>query len=256
MSTPVGSGETRRVDVGIPHATAFEIKPFLELCERKGRREGPEGLLWQGALLDQQRIVLLQTGPGPQRAEFGCRQLIAEHQPRWVVSAGFSGALQPELNLGDIVVANATSDPNGGVLEIDLKMPSDPAQGLHVGRLLTIDHVARTTAEKSALGAATGALAVDMETHAVAQVCRELQVPFLAVRVISDDLRSELPPEAEGLLGGNGVVRLGAAAAALWKRPGAIGDLWQLREVGTQAAARLGPFLAGMLAQLAVPEGA
>ncbi|MFM8220121.1 MAG: 5'-methylthioadenosine nucleosidase, partial [Planctomycetaceae bacterium] len=95
----------------------------------------------------------------------------------------------------------------------------------------------------------------DMESHAVAQVCREMGVPFLAVRVISDDLESELPAEAAGLLGGNGVVKLGAAAAALWKRPAAISELWQLREVGGQAAARLGPFLAGMVAQLAVPEG-
>jgi len=249
--TTADSAETRRVDVGIPYATAFELKPFLDLCQRKGRREGPSGLLWQGALLNQQRLVLLQMGMGPQRADFGCRQLIADHQPRWVVSAGFSGALQPGLQLGDIVVATATSDPNGGVLEIDLQMPADPAQGLHVGRLLTIDHVARSIAEKTALGADTGALAVDMETHALAQVCRELRVPFLAVRVISDDLTSELPPEAEGLLGGTGVVRLGAAAAALWKRPAALGELWQLREAGNLAAGRLAPFLAGMLSQLA-----
>ena len=253
--TPAEAGESRRVNVGILHATAFELKPFLAQCELKGRREGPDGLLWQGALLNEQRLVLVQTGPGPQRADLGCRRLIAEQAPRWVVSAGFSGGLQPGVKLGDIVVASGTSDPNGGTLEIDLKMPADPEHGLHVGRLLTIDHVARTIAEKTGLGVATGALAVDMESHAVAQVCRELGVPFLAVRVISDDLESELPAEAAGLLGGNGVVKFGAAAAALWKRPAALGELWQLREVGGQAAARLGTFLAGMLEQLAVPEG-
>ena len=43
-------------------------------------------------------------------------------------------------------------------------------------------------AEKHALAEQTGALAVDMETYAVAQVCRELHRKFLSFRVISDDL--------------------------------------------------------------------
>src|SRR5262249_24325166 len=148
--------------------------------------------------------------------------LIDGHSPAWIISTGFSGALHPGMKVGDIVVASSIVDNEGSELAIDLKMPADPAKGLYVGRLLTVDHVVRTVEEKKTLAERFAALAVDMESLAVAQICRQAKIRFLAVRVISDDLTADLPTEITSVVGSSGTVRLGAAVGAIFKRPGAV----------------------------------
>ncbi|MCY2968918.1 MAG: hypothetical protein NT069_35720 [Planctomycetota bacterium] len=120
--------------------------------------------------------------------------------------------------------------------------------------MITLDHVAKTGAEKERLGRETGALAVDMESHAVAAVCKERKVRFMAVRVISDAMDHDLPDEALTILSDNGVVQIGAALSALWKRPGSASDLWRLRTDANQSADRLAGFLEGIVSQLCEAE--
>ena len=80
-----------------------------------------------------------------------------------------------------------------------------------MGRLLTVDRIVRTVAEKRELAESTQALAVDMESLAVATACREAHVRCLVVRAISDDMTADLPPEVLSIVGSTGSVRLGAA---------------------------------------------
>jgi adenosylhomocysteine nucleosidase len=157
------------------------------------------------------------------------------------------------LKTGDIVVASSTLDADGNELKIDLKMPANPSQGLHVGRLLTIPEVAKSPEDKQRLGRETGAIAVDMESAAVAAVCRERKVRFMAVRVISDAMNETLPDEALTILSDRGAVQIGAAVSALWKRPGSAAELWKLRTAANEAASRLGFFLEGVVGRLCEP---
>ncbi len=61
------------------------------------------------------------------------------------------------------------------------------APRVHCGKIITGDRFVATAAESHALRAELGAaLAVDMESAAVAQVCHDYGVPFCAVRTISD----------------------------------------------------------------------
>jgi adenosylhomocysteine nucleosidase len=119
-----------------------------------------------------------------------------------------------------------------------------------VGRLLNTDEIVRTIEDKKQLAEKHSAIAVDLESLAVAQVCQETKTRFLAVRVISDDLSADLPPEVMSVIGSTGAVRVGSALGSLWKRPGSIKDLWRLRESAHQAAGRLATFLDGVLVQL------
>lgn len=58
---------------------------------------------------------------------------------------------------------------------------------VHSGKIVTGDRFVATAAESRALRSELGAaLAVDMESAAVAQVCHDYGVPFCAVRTISD----------------------------------------------------------------------
>ncbi len=154
------------------------------------------------------------------------------------------------MKIGDLVVSDSIVDANGDSVVTPHGMHSDPANGLHVGRLLTADHIVRFVDEKRALAAEFEAIACDMESHAVASVCREAKVPLMIVRAITDDLSVDLPAEVHALLASSGASRLGATVGALWNRPESVKDLWKLREHATFAARRLAPFLASVVEQL------
>jgi adenosylhomocysteine nucleosidase len=199
-------------------------------------------------------IAVAISGHGQERAARATEALIAGHHPRWVISAGFAGGLQPKLARGDIVMADSIAGLHGERLSIDLRMPEGQTQvghGIHVGRLLTVDRIIRKTDEKRSLGQQYEAIAVDMESLAVARTCQQEKQRFLAIRSITDTVDDELPRDVERLLNRPTMVRkLGAAAGSMIRRPSAAKDLWKLRESAITAADRLSKYLGGVIQQL------
>ena len=147
-------------------------------------------------------------------------------------------------------MANAITDTHGHDMRLDFSPPKQLPPGVHAGRLVVVDELVRTTEEKAALSEAHDALAVDLESLAVAQVCRDRGVGFMAVRVISDDLETDLPPEIHSVLAATPGRRVGAALGSLFKRPGSYKDLLKLREQARFAAERLAQFLDGVIEHL------
>ena len=112
--------------------------------------------------------------------------------PRWVISAGYAGGLSPKLRVGDLVLGRNHSDPgllNAARLLLENERPQ-------VGTILTRATTLEAAADKAALHAATGALAVDMETAWIAEVCAEFGVPLLSLRVVSDAAEQSFPVPA------------------------------------------------------------
>ena len=182
----------------------------------------------------------------------GTQALIRGHKPDWVISAGFAGSLRENLRRGDIVMADEILDVSGRRLSIDLK--AEAAAGVHVGRLLTVDKIIRDPAEKRSLGEIHQALAVDMESWAVGEVCRQDKVRFLAIRVVSDTIDDLLPEDLDRLIAQPTTARLlGSVAGTLMRRPSSIKDMWRLREEARVASDRLATFLGGVVERL-VPE--
>jgi len=238
-----------RCDIGIVCALPIELSAFMDRCEKVNKYSGGE-FVFRGGRYDKIRIALVESGMGFARARRATQSLIEAHAPAWIISAGYSGALQPEIKLGDIVIGTSIVDTHGHELKIDMNMPADPEKGLHVGRLVTADKLVRKADEKSQLAEQYKALAVDLESLAVAQVSRENKTPFMAVRVISDDRATELPPEILSVVGATGSVRWGAAIGAVWKRPGSVKEMWQLRELAQKSSEKLASFLDGIVHQL------
>jgi adenosylhomocysteine nucleosidase len=207
------------------------------------------GFLVRQGQLDDRRIVLVQSGPGRRRAAAATEALLEDHRPAVVVAAGFAGGLDPGLRRGDIVVGDDVVDEGGRQYPIDLPpLPAAAAAAARVGRLLTVDRIIHTSAEKRALGRRYAALAADMETMAVAEVCRRRQTLFLAVRVISDAADEDLPADVEKLLARpSGPARLAAAVGSLLRRPASLLILLRLRRNAREASARLAEFLVGAL---------
>jgi adenosylhomocysteine nucleosidase len=251
-TTPAGgaaAGDPSHADVGIVCALPIELAPFLARCERVRKYSG-SNFVFRGGKYDSIRIVVVESGTGQARARRATHALLDAHSPKWVLCCGFSGALVPGIQVGDIVVGDSIVDLQGQSLMIDVGFPADPKQGIHTGRLLTHDAIVRLVPEKQQLAKHFSALAVDMESLAVAQVCRERGVRFLAIRVISDDLTSDLPVEVLSLVGPTGTTRFGAAIAAIFSRPSSVKDMWKLRTSAQIAAKRLATFLDGVVVQL------
>ena len=236
-------------DIGMVCALPIEMAPFLDRCEKVRKYTGGR-FVFRGGRYDGIRVAIVYSGMGFARARRATQALIDAHTPPWILSCGFAGALRPEMNIGDIITADAVADTHGHELASGLEMPADPGHGLYVGRLLTADAIVRTVAEKTQLAEQFGAMAVDLESLAVAQVCRDADVRFLAVRAISDDLSADLPPEMLSVVGESGSMRIGAALGSLWKRPSSIKEMWKLRESAHRAAERLAVFLDGVVTQL------
>jgi adenosylhomocysteine nucleosidase len=115
--------------------------------------------------------------------------------------------------------------------------------------LLSVDRVIRLPAEKQELGRRHQALAADMESLAVAEVCRERGVPFLAIRIISDAADESLPPDVEHLLAQpGGPRRWGAALGAICRRPSSVKDLFGLWRHAVDDSDRLAKVLAEIIA--------
>jgi adenosylhomocysteine nucleosidase len=239
------AADTAHADIGIVCALKLELAEYLEKCDRVRKYTGGD-FTFRGGFTGPDwdiRVVIVEAGTGAERARRATRALMDAHTPVWVLSAGFSGALHPDLKLGDIVVANSIVDTSGEELRVDVKMSPDPERGWHVGRILMAGEIVRTVSEKRQLAEKHDALAVDMESLAVAQVCQQTGTRFMAVRVISDDLSHDLPPEVMSVFGGTGSLRAGAIAGALLKRPSSMKDMWRLRENAQQSAERLARFL-------------
>lgn len=236
-------------DIGLVCALPMECGALLERCERSRKYSGGD-FVFRGGVYDGIRLAIAQTGVGFARARRATQALLEAHTPAWVLSIGFSGGLLPEMKVGHIALANAICDTHGNELPVDCPIPEDRKRGLFVGRHVNTDELVRTVDEKKALADTHDAIAVDMESLAVAQVCKQAGRPFLSIRVVSDDLSADLPPEIHSLLGSTGTQRWGAAFGAILKRPGSVKDMWQLRESANTCAAKLATFLDGVITQL------
>jgi adenosylhomocysteine nucleosidase len=202
----------------------------------------------------KKQILIAECGVGQAAAARAAADVIALHQPQWIISAGFAGALVDALPRGHILMPDAIVDEQGQEFNVGFQLsPEALAQSpkLHVGKLLTVKEVVRTEAQKRALSEQYDALAVDMETAAIAKVCREQKTRFLSIRIISDAVEDELPLEIEKLMQPGTLARkAGRLAGAIWNRPSSVKDMWQLREDAIKYADRLAKFLAGVVVQL------
>jgi len=237
---------------GVVFALGIEAGGLVDLLARPVTRRLPAGVVRLGRLRGG-AVALIQSGAGPQRAAAAARALLAGHRPRWIVSAGFAGGLAPQVKRHDLVLADSVAGPDGRRLAIDLA--ADPAAlgpRVHVGRILSVGQIVRQPAEKELLGRQHEALAVDLESLAVAEVCRAESVRFLAVRVVTDAMDERLPADIERLTDQpSAAARLGAAVGAIWRRPASVKDLYLLRENALVASDRLARLLADVIETLA-----
>jgi len=146
------------------------------------------------------KLLLARSGVGRRRAERACRSVLDHYPVSAIISFGFAGALNSNLKIGDVVVCSSvvSSDKaHGPMCSCDpallsaaraCKVPS-----LSCGVGVTALGLVASISQKRALFENSEADIVDMESYWIGAVAAENNVPFIAVRSVSDSATDSLP---------------------------------------------------------------
>jgi hypothetical protein len=169
----------------------------------------------------------------------GAKRLPGELPPDvgCVILAGFAGALDPNLMIGDVVL----DWPAG-----DLKGPA-PAGPFRLGRIHVAGGIVATAEQKSTLFVETGASAVEMEGDAVRRLLGGTGVPLIGLRAITDAADEALDPALLALVNTFGRPRPLALAGFIARHPGRIASLRRLGVAARLAGRRLGEAVASLV---------
>jgi adenosylhomocysteine nucleosidase len=212
-----------------------------------------------------QPVALLALGVGKECARIAAEMTIRCYRPDLIVSAGFGGGLSDTVGSGDIVVGTEifelAEDYRRQLRWVSAHKPIKPPTfesmpaGLHVhhGKILTADEMVLKADAKKRLGAATGALTVDMETSAVATVAAAHDTDFLAVRCISDTARDNLPEEFNDFFV-LGQLRSSRIISSCARRPHIVLELARLGYRAYHSGRNLARFLEAAVSQLHIPD--
>lgn len=169
-------------------------------------------------------VTTVMAGGNPVRLRSLLRARI---QPdcRAVISIGIAGGLDPSLEPGDVIVATGVAAPDrrhaaSSIVAHRLAARlSDHPKRVIMADLAGVDSAVRTPGDKRALRSATGALAVDMESHVAAAFAAHHGLPFAAVRVVCDPAHRGLPDLVATALRPDGEVSINGVFRSLWQRP-------------------------------------
>jgi len=160
--------------------------------------------IWPGVLcgLEAEAVIARQflsrvsvSGGRPEKAAAGAKTLLAQ-DVSGLVSFGIAGGLNPGLKTGDLIIADQVILPGGDSIKSDSDWVASLAKALpraHLGAIAGADHIIARVDDKARLNQATGALAVDMESHVAARTALQANKPFIALRVIADPADFALP---------------------------------------------------------------
>jgi len=177
------------------------------------------------------------------------QNLLARHRPALVVSAGFSGALREGMPVGTIVLGGNFTDPH---LLNSLPLPA----GILVGKVVTADHILETPSAKAEFAARSGgALAADLESAHLHQVCLSAGVPMLSIRCISDSFAQSIAIPGSVLMDPEtGRANPQAIFQYLFRHPGKAPDFARLVRDAKTAQSALANALKSLLPALLQPE--
>jgi nucleoside phosphorylase len=192
--------------IAVSFALPAESREFVRALNNKSAAN-PNGVTTIRGMIGARLIEVLHTGVG----EKVCRQRVGkflsalrsketiqpnqqDQQVACLISAGFAGALNNDLQIGDLILAENFSTVNASET---CRLISNPRT--HVANLLTIPALIDSPDERNKLALISGAVAVDMETEFIARACATVGIPLLSLRVISDTPQHGFPGPADVL---------------------------------------------------------
>ena len=205
------------------------------------------GMLAEARIAGRDGCVRAVAGGGDCTFLSAAIERAADRNAIGILSFGIAGGLAPQAKPGDIIIASGIA-VDGKLWATD----DDWSARLHgalpqakSGLLAGSDTPIATVAAKSALFAATNAIAVDMESHIAARIAAAHSLPFAALRVVADAASRELPPAALAGLSPGGAINIVNVLKSLARQPSQLPALLGVSvDTRTAMKALLGSFRA------------
>ena len=216
--------------IGIIVAMRKELDLLLPLL-RNSEESRMGGFEFYRGTMGRHDVMVMQCGIGKVNAAMGTLMLVNHFAPNYVINSGVAGGADLSVNVMDVVAGARVAyhdvwcGPESELGQVQgLPLYFEGAKRLldlvpdrddiHKGLICSGDQFIDKKEDVNRIkGNFPEALAVDMESGAIAQVCYLSKVPFLALRVISDspgashdntkqylDFWSDAPQESFALL--------------------------------------------------------
>ena len=141
--------------------------------------------------------VLVKIGYGKVNARKVARELAKKVD--CIVSFGFAGSLDPNLNNGHVIIPkNLVTYNNKQKLKLSQKYRLIIKKRLNMtylneNDLTSVDEIINDKKIKTQLFNKFNVSSIDMESEAINNISREFQIPFIILRVIFDDTKFSIP---------------------------------------------------------------
>ena len=198
-------------NIGIIVAMEEELEEILKILKKPERRKIYNIEFIEGDI-DKNHIIIVKSGIGKVNAARTTQILIDKFNVECVINIGAAGALNPKLNIGDIIIAEkiiqhdfditAFNHKKGFITGVGdyiysdknivdklnniINKMHDKIYKVNIGTIATGDIFCTEIEMKNKINSKFNADCVEMEGAAVAQVCYLDRVPFVIIRSISD----------------------------------------------------------------------
>lgn len=197
--------------IGIIVAMQEELEEVLKIMSDIEEKE-IYGISFVDGKIEKEKVVVVKSGVGKVNAARTTQILIDKLDVTKVINVGSAGALNPSLNIGDIVIANkliqhdfditAFNHKKGYITGVGdyiycdenlinkLKKAANKlgnkAYNIKTGTIASGDIFCTEINMKNKIYSKFNADCVEMEGAAIAQVCYLDKIPFIVIRSISD----------------------------------------------------------------------
>ena len=197
--------------IGIIGAMDEEISVILSEMNNISEYNINNIKFYKGKIYDKD-LVLVKSGIGMVNASIITTLLIKEFDVNKILFSGVAGSLNKNINVGDIVIADSLVEYMFDATEFGYEIGQIPRMensvfksenllnkirdilkkdSIFYGKILSGDKFVSNLEEKEKIGKKFDALALDMESAAVAHCAYILGVEFAIIRSISDSLNSD-----------------------------------------------------------------
>jgi len=244
--------------IGIITAMPQECEAVLRLIEQRNCSDLGPYRCYHFRLLDRE-CWLLASGMGIVRAAQAARALVDAASPQLLVSVGIAGAVNADLEIGDVVVSGKSC-----MLDNGLAGPFQPLAHLSEAAWQATERALQPGGAKVYPGIAVsthgGQLVqpqpvqftnpiLEMETAGIAGVAAEHGIPLLSLRAISDGPGAPIPFDLEKMMDEQDNLRTGEIIKTILGHPKMLPQLVQMVRNSRRAADNAAITLVAALSQ-------
>ena len=181
-------------------------------------------------------VLVIYSGTGPTNARRSAEYLITQGATK-LISWGCAAGLIVSLRPGDLILASHLLEVKDGKnieftissnWHIHTKKLFSNFIKVNSGSLVESKHIVSTSDEKNKIHLNTKAVALDMESIAIAKVANKYRLPYLAIRVIADPAEMNLPLAISHSVNHEGEVSLSKLLVYLARHPTELPGLIRL----------------------------